>query len=181
MIFFSISVNAQDMSTNSPILEISNDSNTGFLDEFYEGGEAVPEEQKNENAAWLLFRIVFITAILGFITWFVIRFFFGGNQPAISRMNHSVEVLATIPAGLGNYFVIAKLYQTYYFLSMGTDGLRMLDKISDRETIDFIELNREDTLLHDTKFVDLLEKMPDGAPKKALEFLREKIDKLRKM
>ncbi|SFB69029.1 hypothetical protein SAMN02745150_00235 [Brevinema andersonii] len=181
MIFFSVSMYAQDISTNASTLEPSNESNTGFLDAFYEGEDAVLEEQKNENTALILFRIVFITVVLGFVTWLIIRFFFKDSQPTISRMNNSIEVLATIPAGLGNYFVIAKLYQSYYFLSLGTDGLRMLDKISDRETIDFIELNRENTLAHDTKFVDLLEKMPDGVPKKALEFLREKIDKLRKM
>ncbi len=154
---------------------------SGFLDDYYIGTDSqAPVPLQTESAGMTLLRIALITGILAFLTWVVIRFFFKRNALSISTEGTSIEILATVPAGLGSYFVIAKLHTLYYLCSLSADGLRMLDKISDQEAIDFIELNKAQTLPQDMQFIDLIENLPDGKPKQALEFLREKINYLKK-
>ncbi len=166
----------------SPELETTNTtelSTNRFLDDYYLGTDA-PDVVQTESAGMTLLRIMLITGVLAFLTWVVIRFFFKRNALSISTEGTSIEILATVPAGLGSYFVIAKLHTLYYLFALSADGLRLLDKISDQEAIDFIELNKAQTLPHDVQFVDLLENLPEGKPKQALEFLREKINYLKK-
>lgn len=155
-------------------------SNTGFLDAFYAGQNATNQAPAaaGENIFFTLMRVVFITGILGFLTWLVLKYFFRKNTVAVSSAGSPIEILSTTPAGLNVFFVVAKLHSQYYLLSLSTEGLRLIDKISDKETIDFLEINKDVPV--DTKFVDLIEKMPEGQPKKAMEFLRSKIDQLRK-
>lgn len=162
--------------------ELTN-TNTGnsFLEQYYATNDTnITVEQTTESPAITFIRILLITGILAFLTWIILRFFFRRNALALSSDGKSIEVLATIPAGLGAYFLIAKLNNLYYLFSLSTDGLRLLDKITDQEAIDFIELNKADTIPQDIKFVDLLEHLPEGRPKKALEFLRDKISDLKK-
>ncbi len=189
IIFFFIlnisSTFAQEILSNvaigDEIISTTNPSNLGFLDDFYVGTDAVETPTvETESPAMTLLRIAIITGILAFLTWIVLRFFFRRNALSLSTAGKSIEVLATIPAGLGSYFVIAKLSTLYYLCSLSNDGLRLLDKITDQEAIDFIELNKAQTLPQDIQFVDLLENLPEGKTKNALEFLREKVDQLKK-
>lgn len=178
MIFFILPsiIISQETMTNST-------NQKGFLDDFYIGSDATnttSNTSKEEAPAITLLRIVLITGILGFLTWIILRFFFRRNTLAISSLGKSIEILATVPAGLGNYFLITKLNNLYYLMALSPDGIRLLDKLTDQETIDFIELNKADTLPQDIKFVDLLNHLPNGKPKQALEFLRDKIDQLKK-
>lgn len=162
---------------------LANNTNTitnGFLDDYYLGTDDETSTIEAESPITTLIRIMLITGILAFLTWVIIRFFFKRNMLSISTEGKSIEILATIPAGLGSYFLVAKLHTIYYLFSLSTDGLRLLDKITDQEAIDFIELNKVQTMPHDMQFVDLLDNLPEGKPKQALEFLREKIDHLRK-
>ena len=163
-----------------PTITNTTDTNAGFLEDFYTGADSTNTPDTNtESPAMTLLRIFLITGILAFLTWMLLKFFFKRNALSLSTAGQSIEVLATVPAGLGSYFVIAKLSNLYYLCSLSNDGLRLLDKISDQEAIDFIELNKAQTLPQDIKFVDLLESLPEGKPKQALEFLREKIDNLK--
>ncbi len=150
----------------------------GFLDSFYSAPESESTAELAESPAMLFFRIIFITAVLAFLSWVVIRYFFGRNTLALSTEGKSIEILATVPAGLGSYFLVAKLHNLYYLFSLSNEGLRILDKISDKETIDFIELNKAQTLPQDMKFTDLLNSFPE--PKEAVDFLKEKLNNLRK-
>ncbi|MGL5956970.1 MAG: hypothetical protein ACRC0X_10320 [Brevinema sp.] len=157
------------------------ETNIGFLDDFYLGVDAeTPPPIETESPVVTLLRIVLITGVLAFLTWIMIRFFFRRNTLSISTEGKSIEILATIPAGLGSYFLVAKLHNLYYLFSLSNEGLRLLDKITNQEAIDFIELNKVQTLPQDIQFVDLLDNLPEGAPKRALEFLREKINYLKK-
>lgn len=168
--------------TNSGETNIIEVADSGFLDNFYIDTNTVSTEPvtNEESPAMTLLRIALITGMLGFLTWITLRFFFRRNALSLSTDGKSIEVLATIPAGLGSYFLIAKLSSLYYLFSLSSEGLRLLDKITDQEAIDFIELNKAQTLPQDIKFVDLLDNLPDGKPKAALEFLREKINHLKK-
>jgi len=172
-----------ESNNNTPESTISNATETndvGFLEDFYTGSDSQNTPETDiESPAMTLLRIFLITGILAFLTWILLKFFFKRNALSLSTAGQSIEVLATVPAGLGSYFVIAKLSNLYYLCSLSNDGLRLLDKISDQEAIDFIELNKAQTLPQDIKFVDLLESLPEGQPKKALEFLREKITNLK--
>ena len=167
---------------DSPLTNAPKDTtNSEFLDNFYVGVDSInTPDTDTESPAMTLLRVLSITGILAFLTWILLKFFFKRNALSLSTAGHSIEVLATVPAGLGSYFVIAKLSSLYYLCSLSNDGLRLLDKISDQEDIDFIELNKTQILPQDIKFVDLLESLPEGQPKKALEFLREKITNLKK-
>jgi len=174
-------ITSQDTDTPATNTNITNQK--GFLDDFYIGTDAETTNTtilKEESPAIIILRIAFITGILGFLTWIILRFFFKRNTLALSTTGKSIEILATIPAGLGSYFLIIKLNKLYYLMSLSTEGVQLLDKLTDQETIDFIELNKADMLPQDIKFVDLLSHLPEGKPKKALEFLREKIDQLKK-
>lgn len=174
-------LNAQS-NTNAPaaLSNTNGVSNAGFLDAFYTGqdAQAAPPPRAGENIFFTLIRIVFITGILGFLTWLVLKYFFRKNAVSISSAASPIEVLSTKPAGLNVFFVVAKLHSQYYLLSLSADGLRLIDKIEDKETIDFLEINKD--VPAETKFVDLLDTLPEGKPKKAMEFLRGKIDQLRK-
>ncbi len=171
LFIFNYSVFAQE----SPTID-SND--TGFLDAFYSAPDTADTAQNTESPAMILFRIVFVTLVLAFLSWVVIRYFFSRNTLALSTEGRSIEILATVPAGMGSYFLVAKLHNLYYLFSLSNDGLRLLDKISDKEAIDFIELNKAQTLPQDVKFTDLLSHLPE--PQKAADFLKDKLDKLKK-
>lgn len=166
--------------TNDTTNIINENTNTNFLGQFYDGADAqINNTQETESVGLIFLRILLITGILAFLVWIVLKFFFRKNALSLTHAGKSIEILATVPAGLGAYFVITKLGNLYYLMSLSNDGLRLLDKITDQEAIDFIELNKEDTIPQDIKFVDLLTKLPEGKPKQALEFLREKIDQLK--
>ncbi|MGL4562062.1 MAG: flagellar biosynthetic protein FliO [Brevinema sp.] len=179
---FTFSQETLSNSNNTSNIADTVDRPTNFLDEFYDGNNnsSPTETPKNESIGFAFLRMLIISGILGFLIWIIIKFFFGRNTISMTRANKSIEIIATVPAGLGSYFLIVKLGSLYYLVSLSNDGLRMLDKITDQEAIDFIELNKEDPINQDVKFVDLLSKLPEGKPKKALEFLQEKINQLKK-
>ncbi|MGL4388181.1 MAG: flagellar biosynthetic protein FliO [Brevinema sp.] len=182
IILISPLVFSQDNISNTTDINITeSNTTTSFLGEFYDGGnpQTTPTLQ-NESIGLAFLRMLIIAGILGFLLWIIVKFFFGRNTISMTRANKSLEIIATVPAGLGSYFLIIKLGTLYYLVSLSNDGMRLLDKITDQEAIDFIELNKEDIIDEDTKFVDLLTKLPEGTPKKALEFLRDKIDQLKK-
>ncbi|MGL4367074.1 MAG: flagellar biosynthetic protein FliO [Brevinemataceae bacterium] len=174
-------VEVSNIQTENVLENISNTSdsnNPGFLDAFYTGTNNTIVEPEQESGIFILLRIMLITGMLGLLTWVIIKFFFRKNVLPSTGEN-IIEILATVPAGAGVYFLVAKLGNLYYLTSLSPDGIRLLDKITDQEAIDFIELNRSTSLPQNVKFIDLLEQLPEGKAKKALEFLRDQIDKLK--
>ncbi|MGL5722442.1 MAG: flagellar biosynthetic protein FliO [Brevinema sp.] len=182
LLLFSISsLQAQD-TTNQPAPEaVSNtQESNGFLDAFYTGEDApiaTPAPQ-GENIFFTLLRIAFITGLLGFLTWLVLRYFFRKNTLSFSQDNPPIEVVSLVPAGMGVYFMVAKLNNIYYVLSLSSDGMTLIDKITDKETIDFLEIHKAQPT--EGSFTDLLQKVPEGKSRQALEYLRGQIDRLRK-
>ncbi|MGL5255048.1 MAG: flagellar biosynthetic protein FliO [Brevinema sp.] len=181
-ILFSVSfLQAQDETNQPSAEELSNSqASNGFLDAFYTGADApitTPAPQAGENLFFTLFRIVFITGLLGFLTWLVLKFFFRKNTLLLSHESSPIEVISLVPAGLGVYFVVAKLNNIYYLLSLSSDGMTLIDKITDKETADFLEIHKAQP--KEGAFTDLLQNLPEGKSRKALEFLRSQIDRLR--
>jgi hypothetical protein len=82
---------------------------------------------------------------------------------------------------MGSYLQIIKVGATYYLLSLSSEGARLIDKITDKETIDFIELNKDSMKPRQVKFFDILTFFPKGMKVDKLDYLKSQKDRLRKL
>ncbi len=81
--------------------------------------------------------------------------------------------------GMNTYIHIVKIIKDYYILSQSSE-VRLIEKIVDKETIDFIELNKEKMKPKETKFIDILGNIPAFKKTDKINFLKTQKEKLKK-
>ncbi|OHD55488.1 MAG: hypothetical protein A2Y33_11810 [Spirochaetes bacterium GWF1_51_8] len=157
-------------------------TNNVFLAEFYEGSATNQgAEAGGASSFWSIVNIILYTAIFGVVAYFVVRLIVRKSALPVSEDKQVVDIILTKTMGLSSYLQIVKIGKAYYLFSLGSDGLKLLDKIEDKETIDFIELNRDSLKPKETKFFDILSFFPPGKKIDKLDFMRQQKDKLKKM
>lgn len=168
--------------TNSTLTNGTN-AGQGFLQEFYGNGgtNAAARRTATPSAFWSAVKVIFFTALFAVGAYFLIKFLVTKSGLPATEDDKLLEIVLSKPAGLGNYLEIIKLGPTYYLISVSSDGLRLMDKIEDKETIDYIELNREQLRPKEGKFFDLMSFFPKFKKIDKLGFLKKQKDKLRKM
>ena len=163
----------------------TNKTNTGtnaFLAEFYSGATNNQASQADEYSPfWSTVKIIFYTAIFGVIAYFVVRLIVSKNALPVSEDKQLVDIILTKSMGMSAYLQIVKIGVAYYLFSLAGDGIKLVDKIDDKETIDFIELNREKLKPKETKFMDILSFFPQGKKVDKIDFMRQQKDKLKKL
>lgn len=167
-------------------LQVTNATNGGqnFLQQFYGDNTNAPNRRAANGPSpfWSAVKVIFFTALFGVAAYFIIKFLVAKTGLPATEDDNLLELILSKPAGLGNYLEVMKLGSVYYLLSVSSDGLRLIDKITDKETIDYIELNKEKLKPKDSgKFFDILTFFPSFKKIDKLGFLKGQKDKLKKM
>lgn len=161
----------------------TNGTNGVFLQQFYDTDSGNQNKgYKQPNPIWTTIKIIIYTAIFGAAAYFLIRFIISkGALPSTTEDQKIVDIMMNKQIGAGVYLQIVKVGPTYYLLSLSGDGARLIDKIEDRETIDFIELNKENLKPKETKFLDILTYLPINKKGDKMDFLSRQKDRLKKL
>lgn len=154
-----------------------------FLQQFYGEGTNAAQQRPagGPSPFWSTVKVIFFTALFGAAAYFIIRFLVSRSGLPATEDDNLLELILSKPAGLGSYLEIMKLGPTYYLLSVSSEGLRLIDKITDKETIDYIELNKEKLKPKDGKFFDLMSFFPSFKKIDKLGFLKGQKDRLKKL
>jgi hypothetical protein len=166
------------------LLMPTNQTNKPYLQELYEQEKTSPNSTNNvspPNPVWTAVKVIIYTAVFAAAAYFLIRYLVSkGGLPATAD-EKLIETILTKFIGMGTYLQIIKVGPAYYLLSLSGEGARLLDRITDKETIDYIELNKEDMKPKPAKFFDILTFFPKGRSIDKMDFLKNQKDRLRKL
>jgi flagellar biogenesis protein FliO len=175
---------ANDSATNENMQEEISD----YMSQFDWGDEAIATEEAEEqyldeapSPFWSAIKIILFTAIFAFIAYFVVRLIVGKSGVPSAEDDEIIETLLTKQVGLGNYLAIIKVGPTYYLFSLSGNGIQNVDKIDDKETIDYLELHKDKYKPKQSKFIDILSYLPKGKKPDKFGFMKKTKDKLKKM
>ncbi len=159
-------------------------TNAAFLQEFYDKEKTSQETEKKvstPNPVWNTIKIVLYTAVFGAAAYFLIRFIIKKGSLPFTEDENLVEMLLTKPMGMGSFLQIVKVGTSYYILSLSNEGLHLIDRITDQETIDYIELNKEKMKPKESKFLDFLSYLPLSKKTDKFDFLKTQKDRLKRL
>ena len=184
IIVFSLVAPALYPATNATAASNQAPTNSNYLGSFYEQDDAAGQRAKNvqpPNPVWTIIKIILYLGVFGVAAYFLVKYVISKNTlPATEDVN-LVEVIMTKQVGMGSYVQIIKFGPTFYLLSLSGDGLRFIDKIQDKETLDFIELNKDKMKPKENKFFDFLANLPLYKKTDKMEFLKNQKEKLKKL
>lgn len=158
------------------------DIGSAFLQEFYEedGQEAADEDVTTVSPFWSAVKIILFTGVFGVIAYFLVKFIVTKSGIPATEDNELVEVILTKPVGLGNYIMIAKIGPSYYLLGMSSEGINKVDIIEDKETVDYLEVHKEDMKPKPNKFFDFMSNLPQFKKNEKINYMKNQKDKLKK-
>lgn len=173
----------------APVYTASNEaaaSNTNnYLGSFYDQDDTAAQRAKNiqpPNPIWTVIKVILYLGVFGVAGYFIVKFVIAKSSAVPSSEDvNVVEVVLTKQVGMGSYLQIVKVGPSYYLLSLSGEGSRFIDKITDKETLDFIELNKDKIKPKETKFFDFLTYLPLNKKGGKMDFLKSQKDKLKKM
>lgn len=169
--------------TNEGQVSISNTNGT-FLQKFYEQEKTGEEKVKDAGTPspfWTTVKVIIYTAFFAAGAYFLIRFILAKGALPHTGDDKIVEVILTRPLGMGSYIQIVKVGTSYYILSLSGEGAHLIDRITDKETVDYIELNKETLKPKTVKFFDFLSFFPQTKSLDKMEFLKNQKDRLKKL
>jgi flagellar biogenesis protein FliO len=170
--------------TNVSVSAQQTNTNAAFLQEYYDQDEktaARSKQYKPPNPIWTAIKVIFYTGLVAVAAYFLIKFVISkGSLPATADADF-IEVLMNKQIGMGSYIQVVKVGATYYLLGLSGDGVRLIDKIGDKETIDFIELNKDNLKPKETRFFDILSYIPKAKNLSKFDFLKNQKDRLKKL
>ncbi len=166
-------------------LNLSSQTNTnaGYLSDLYGNNSTNQPRRKpaKTSSFFSVLKVLFLTALVGILAYLVIRFMVTRSGLPTTENKNFVEIIANQAVGLGNYVEIVQIAGKYYLLSISSDGVRLLDKITDKEQIDTIELNKEAFKPKTTRFFDLIPNFPSHLKIDRISFLKNQKDRLKKL
>ena len=161
---------------------LTNTTNGGFLDRFYTGNtNRNTNDDKPTSPFWSAIKLIFFTGIFAGGAYFIIKFVVAKSGLPSTPDDTLIEIILAKPLGMGNYLEIVKIGPSYYLLGVSSDGIRKIDKIEDKETLDYIELNKDKLKPKNVKFTDMLKIFPSEKKIDKLNFMKKQKDKLKKM
>lgn len=172
---------AQNVQTNANVTNASQTNGSTFLQEFYNTGNNNQTETKTVSPFWSVVKVIFFTALFGFLAYFIIKLIVSKNKLPSTSDEKFVDVIMTKSLGYGNYVILLQLGPAFYLLSMSGEGVRLIERIEDKEVLDFIDLHKEDMRPKEKPFFDLLTVFPAIKKVDKLGFLKSQKDRLKKM
>ena len=163
--------------------EETNRETNGFLDKFYQE-ETQKEAPKavGEGWGWVVLRIFFYTASFAVGGFFLVRYLVKKSAIETTDDASFIQLIALKQTGLGGYLEVVKVGANYYLLSRSGDGgLRLIDKITDKETIDYIELHKDQLRPKPQEFMNLMEMFSFVKRVDRTKYLQSQKDKLKKL
>ncbi len=156
-------------------------SNTNqFLEEFYRSEETKERQKiKTPNPFITTLKILLYIGILGGGAFFLVRWFVKKTSIPQSDDSEFVEIILTRAIGINSYIHIVKIINDYYILSHSNE-IRLIEKITDKEKIDFIELNKDKMKPKGARFIDILGNVPAFKKIDRTGFLKVQKEKLKK-
>jgi flagellar biogenesis protein FliO len=171
---------SQSVPTNANVTNASTNNST-FLQEFYNTGNNNQTVTKTVSPFWSAVKVIFFTALFGFLAYFIVKLIVSKNKLPSTSDEKFVDVIMTKSLGYGNYVILLQLGPAFYLLSMSNEGVRLIERIEDKEVLDFIDLHKEDLRPKEKPFFDLLTVFPSMKKVDKLGFLKSQKDRLKKM
>lgn len=161
----------------------TNGETNGFLDRFYQEETKQTEKEPTEGGwFWVVVRIFLYTAVFAVGGFFLVRYFVKKSAVETSQDSTFVDVIAVKQTGLGGYLEVVKIGANYYVLgTSGDGGVRLIDKITDKETIDYIELHRDALKPKPQEFMNLMEMFPFVKKVNRTKYLQSQKERLKKL
>jgi flagellar biogenesis protein FliO len=163
---------------------ISNQTNGAYLQKEYEGEKTITDNTKNAtppSPVWTAIKVIIYIGVFATAAFFLIRYLVSRGALPATADEKIIEIILTKFIGMGSYIQIVKVGTSYYLISLSGEGARLLDKITDQETIDYLELNKENIKPRQSKFFDILTFFPKGRNIDKMDFLKNQKDRLRKL
>lgn len=156
---------------------------SNFLQQYYDQDDNKERQSKYKppNPIWSAIKVILYTGLFGVAAYFLIRYVISKGSLPASEDSKIVETLMNKSLGMGSYLQIVKVGSSYYLLGLSGEGVHLIDKITDQETIDFVELNKENLKPKETKFMDILSYLPNTKALDKFEFIRKTKDRLKKL
>ncbi len=161
----------------------TNGETNGFLDRFYQNETTqTVSPEPGGGWFWVVVRIFLYTAVFAVGGFFLVRYFVKKSAVETTDDAKFIEVIAIKQTGLGGYLEVVKIGATYYILgTTGDGGVRLVDKITDKETIDYIELHKDALKPKPQEFMNLMDMFPFVKKVDRRRYLQSQRDKLKKL
>lgn len=168
--------------TNAATVSVT-DTNAPYLGSFYgdEGANGRARKPKTPNAFLTMLKMLLYIAVLGGIVYLIIRYIIKKGKLPTTEDSEMVEILLTKQMGMGACVQVVKMGSVYYMLSLSSEGLRLLDRIDDKEQIDWIELHKDKSQPQQAKFFDFLSHLPGAKAMDRFDFMKNQKDRLKKL
>lgn len=160
----------------------TNGETNGFLDRFYQ--EETKQQVKPEGGGWfwVVVKIFFYTSVFAVGGFFLVRYFVKKSSVETTEDATFIEVIAVKQTGLGGYIEVIKVGANYYLVgTSGDGGVRLLDKITDKETLDYIELHKDALKPKPQEFMNLMEMFPFVKKVDRAKYIQSQKDRLKKL
>lgn len=147
--------------------------------EVVEGEEPILED--TPSPFWSGVKIIFFTGIFAVIAYLIVRLIVRKSGIPSADDDEVVETLLTKQIGLGNYLAVVKVGPSYYLFSLSGNGINVVDKVEDKETLDYLELHKDQFKPKQGKFIDILSFLPKSKKADKFGFMKKQKDKLKKL
>ncbi|MCX7882279.1 MAG: hypothetical protein N2314_03530 [Brevinematales bacterium] len=160
----------------------TNIETNGFLDRFYQEENTQVVKTEGGGWFWVVVKIFFYTSVFAVGGFFLVRYFVKKSAVETTEDATFIEVIAVKQTGLGGYIEVIKVGANYYLVATSGDGgVRLLDKIVDRETIDYIELHKDTLKPKPQEFMNLMEMFPFVKKVDRTQYIKSQKDRLKKL
>jgi len=160
----------------------TNQETNGFLDQYYQQEIQKPTAPAGGSWIGVVIKIFLYTAIFAVGGFFLIRYFVKKSAVETTEDATFIEIVAIKQTGLGGYLEVVKVGSNYYLLATSGDGgVRLIDKITDQETLDYIDLHKDKLKPKPQEFMNLLEMFPFVKKIDRSRYIQSQKDRLKKL
>lgn len=147
----------------------------------FENNNGRARSQGGFNIVGSIIQLLIYAALFGVAIYFIIRYIAKKSGVPVGGESSLIEVMRSQNIGMGALVEVVRVGKDYYTLAVTGQAVTLVGKIEDKETIDYIELNKEQLKPKTNSFVDILTYLPIGKKADRMDFLKSQKDKLKKL
>ncbi len=158
----------------------NNSSNTQNLFQY----KSPEEETRGPGYFSLVFKTLFILALFGFGVYYLFKYISQKQGLMTSNVN-LIKLLASLPVGTNRFVQLIEMGNNYFLLGVSDNNINLLKEITDKETINLIQVmkSQKTPLPEKIVFTEFLKSILHGITKKTtkgdgLKFLKKQKERL---
>ena len=167
-----------------PLAQETSEKNEGVSGQvestnFYQDPTEEPLERQSEP--FLLLRTIFILIAFIALAYGILRFLRSKQNKQIAD-NPFVKVITDFPLSVNKQLKIIQVVNDFYLLGVSQEQISLIDKLTDKEAIDLLKLEKAKDVSSATFFQDVFSKyvgIKKVAPLSMTKRLRDRIGKMK--